>query len=223
MAAGFGAFGKMPAAGDFIRAGTPPGFVAAWDAWLQGGMLDCQQAFGAAWDAAFMSAPIWRFGISGGLAGPQPATGVLMPSVDRVGRRFPLTLVAALPAGADVVAGHFLNEALFGRLEDLALATLDDLGRPALEEALAVLPAPVVASGARLTQGRGQTVTFRYDPNGGFAGTLLDGRFAHPSIWSTEIDGVAHVMVCDGLPRGPDMQALMSLNAAIWTEARPIP
>ena len=33
--AGFGAFGKMPALGDFFRLGVAPDVVPPWDAWLR--------------------------------------------------------------------------------------------------------------------------------------------------------------------------------------------
>ena len=58
--AGFGAFGKMPSAGDFFRLNTPGGFVRVWDAWLQQVMLEGQGAYGPGFDAHYMSAPIWR-------------------------------------------------------------------------------------------------------------------------------------------------------------------
>ena len=50
MAAGYGAFGKMPSVGDFFRIAAPPGFVEAWDPWVQQALLGGQQAFGAGWD-----------------------------------------------------------------------------------------------------------------------------------------------------------------------------
>ena len=93
MTAGFGAFGKMPAVGDFFRLGPPAGFVEPWDGWVQQAMLTGQAAHGPGWDGLYMQAPIWRFTLAPGLAGPQAVLGVVMPSVDRVGRRFPLTLV----------------------------------------------------------------------------------------------------------------------------------
>ena len=43
-----------------------------------------------------MMAPIWRFALAPGVAGPLPMLGVMMPSVDRVGRQFPLTLAAPM-------------------------------------------------------------------------------------------------------------------------------
>ncbi len=75
-----------------------------------------------------MSAPIWRFTLAPGLAGRYPVFGVLMPSVDRVGRQFPLTLVAR---------GEGTTEAVYAQLEEIALASLeDDMTRAGLQMAL---------------------------------------------------------------------------------------
>ena len=90
----FVAYGKMPALGDFLRLGAEPGFVTPWDLWLQGTLLAARQNLGPRFEACYMSAPVWRFSLPPGVAGPQGAVGVLMPSVDRVGRQFPLTLLA---------------------------------------------------------------------------------------------------------------------------------
>ena len=115
---GVGAFGKMPSAGDFFRLNAPPGFVRAWDGWLQQAMLEGQRALGPAWDDAYMSAPIWRFTLTAGLAGPHKAQGVLMPSVDRVGRRFPLTLMRALDTPGPAPHDHFTAEVFLGWLNE---------------------------------------------------------------------------------------------------------
>ena len=129
--------------------GAPQGFVAAWDAWLQAAMLHAQSALGADWDAHYMSAPIWRFSLSPGLAGASRAMGVLMPSVDRVGRRFPLTLMAPLPATGRAAASHFAQKAIFSWLEDLALDSLeDDMTREALDARLDDVAPPENGAGA---------------------------------------------------------------------------
>jgi type VI secretion system protein ImpM len=92
LAVQWGFFGKIPARGDFVRAGLPRGFVAAWDDWLQHVMHGAQIGLGDAWLPAWMEAPIWRFRLEAGLCGADAAIGLFMPSVDRAGRHFPLTL-----------------------------------------------------------------------------------------------------------------------------------
>ncbi|MDP5217101.1 type VI secretion system-associated protein TagF [Ruegeria sp. 2205SS24-7] len=224
---GFGAFGKMPSVGDFFRLNVPASFVQVWDEWIQRGMLDGQGASGQAWDGLYMSAPIWRFCLSPGLAGPQKMLGVLMPSVDRVGRRFPLTLTAPASAEGSAILDHFRETALYLKLEDVALAALeDDMTKDRLAEALAGLPAPQRRSDARVRKAGSTLILTQGEGIGDIlpdlASGLMAGEYRAPSIWSTEIAGVPRLMVCEGLPTAANMQGLFNLTAAIWTEARPI-
>jgi len=226
MALGFGAFGKMPSVGDFFRLSPPPGFVAVWDAWIQTGMLEAQEALGGDWDSHYMSAPIWRFCLSPGLAGPQKVIGVLMPSVDRVGRRFPLTLMAPLQTPGPAQLDHFSEEALFVRLEELALDALDDtMTRERLEAELVAISPPDMRPNTPLRSAGRSLVLTQAGPVGllpDLAAGLLAGRFDRPSLWSAVINDVPRLMVCEGLPLGADMQGLFNLTARIWSEAKPI-
>ena len=87
-----GFFGKIPSRGDFVRAGLPRSFISPWDEWLQAMLPASREALGETWQDAWMVAPIWRFLIQPGICGPDAVLGVFMPSVDRAGRYFPLTL-----------------------------------------------------------------------------------------------------------------------------------
>jgi type VI secretion system protein ImpM len=103
MRAACGFFGKIPARGDFVRIRLPAGFVAAWDGWLQRGLAASRELMGEDWLPAWLEAPVWRFALDPGLCGPDAVLGVWMPSVDRAGRHFPLTLAAvAVGARADL-------------------------------------------------------------------------------------------------------------------------
>lgn len=225
MAGRFGAFGKIPSVGDFFRLDPPPGFVTAWDAWLQGALLSAQQALGADWDAHYMSAPIWRFALSPGQAGPQKVMGVLMPSVDRVGRRFPLTLMAALPTPGPAQLDHFCEGALYERLEDIALAALDDgMTRDRLDAALAEVQPPAFRSGATLRCAGASLILTQAAPEellADLAAGLLARRYDRPSLWSAVVGGVPRLMICDGLPEAANVAGLFHLGAPVWTEARP--
>jgi type VI secretion system protein ImpM len=86
--ASYGFFGKLPARGDFVSAGLPRSFVGAWDAWLQGVLPTVLRSLADGWN----DAPVWRFHLRPGLCGADPVLGVLLPSRDRVGRCFPLTI-----------------------------------------------------------------------------------------------------------------------------------
>jgi type VI secretion system protein ImpM len=93
-----GVFGKLPARGDFVRLGLPGGFVAAWDAWLQRVLPASRTLMEADWLPAWLEAPVWRFALAPGTCGPEAVLGLWLPSVDRVGRYFPLTLAAVFPS-----------------------------------------------------------------------------------------------------------------------------
>jgi type VI secretion system protein ImpM len=95
-----GYFGKIPSRGDFVRAGLPRGFVAPWDAWLQDMLTASRAALGEDWMPAWMEAPIWCFLLQPGACGPEAALGMFMPSVDRAGRLFPLSLAWVAPSAA---------------------------------------------------------------------------------------------------------------------------
>lgn len=226
MTAGFGAFGKMPSVGDFFRINLPTGFVSAWDAWIQNAMLEAQEMFGAAWDAHYMSAPIWRFSLAAGLSGPQKMLGVLMPSVDRVGRRFPLTLAAVVTTPGPAQLDHFSEDALFSRLEDVALDALDDaMTRDDLEQKLADIAPPEFRSAAPVRSAGRSLILTQASPTGilpELAAGLLATKYPAPSVWSAVVNEVPRLMICDGLPNGFDIQGLFHLNAPVWNEARPI-
>ncbi len=220
MTAGFGAFGKMPAVGDFFRLNPPAGFVAVWDDWLQRALLTGRAGLGAEWDGHYMSAPIWRFSLSAGLAGTHKVIGVAMPSVDRVGRQFPLTLMAAVPTPDPAPLDHFGAGPVFARLEELALDCLEDgMSRDRLAERLAVL-APPISCRCSLSLGRGGLMmTGTGDgllPR--LASELVAGRYRRPSLWSAMVDDTHRLLVRDGLPEGGDMQALFDLDAPAWRQ-----
>jgi len=92
-----GWFGKMPHVGDFVSRRLPDDFIRAWDDWLQSGMASARTELGAAWTARYLVAPVRRFWLAPGLLGATGWAGALMPSVDGVGRYFPLTIAAAVP------------------------------------------------------------------------------------------------------------------------------
>ena len=212
MSSGFGAFGKMPALGDFIRFGLPAGFVGAWDTWLQEALTALKAQFAGGWDERYLSAPIWRFSLPAGQVGDQGYSGVLMASVDRVGRQFPLTLAAPMPAAPAPVL-HFANGALFSRLEEIALTALDDnYSRDALAEALAPL-SPAVAEAGDLS---GRVFRGKSAPEAAIAGQrVLDG-FGNVAVWSTSLEGDHRMMLCSGLPDLSEMAALFDLGNRLW-------
>ncbi|MGH7152936.1 MAG: type VI secretion system-associated protein TagF, partial [Acetobacteraceae bacterium] len=52
------------------------------------------------WLPAWLEAPVWRFSLAPAICGARSAIGLMLPSVDRAGRYFPLTLAAISDTGA---------------------------------------------------------------------------------------------------------------------------
>ncbi|MFJ7797198.1 type VI secretion system-associated protein TagF [Pseudomonas sp. NPDC096950] len=119
-----GFYGKVASHGDFISRRLSPAFLHTWDQWLQEGLTSSRECLGEQWQATYLCSPIWRFALASGVCGEPAWAGVLMPSVDRVGRCFPLTLAYG---GPPVSALERLREDgdWYAELEALALSTLE--------------------------------------------------------------------------------------------------
>ncbi len=122
MAAGF--FGKVPSYGDFVARRFPAALRPIWDAWLQESITASRTRLGAEWKPVWLSSPLWHFALGAAVAGGEAAVGVLIPSVDRVGRQFPLTIAQSLPADVDLLATLAGADAWFDRLDALARSAL---------------------------------------------------------------------------------------------------
>jgi type VI secretion system protein ImpM len=99
-------------------------FVGVWDGWLQECIAASRAALGERWLDVYLTSPAWRFACAAGACGPAPVVGVMVPSVDRVGRYFPLTIVAQLPLDAPLMTAAAKAEGFFDRVERLVIETL---------------------------------------------------------------------------------------------------
>jgi type VI secretion system protein ImpM len=121
-----GFFGKMPGHGDFVERGLPAAFKDGWDGWLQHGIAASKAAIGDTWLDAYLTSPVWRFALSPGVAGETGWVGVLVPSVDRVGRHFPLTIAASVEAEVIPLQMMVAAAAWHDGAQDAALGALHD-------------------------------------------------------------------------------------------------
>lgn len=120
-----GWYGKIPGTGDFIARRVPASFSEPWDRWLQVAIEGSKQRLGAEWRDRFLSMPAWRFVLGPDLAGSSAWAGLMVPSVDAVGRYFPLTVASALPsAGLDVAATLLRAARWFDEIEAIALEAI---------------------------------------------------------------------------------------------------
>lgn len=121
-----GIYGKLPAKRDFVALSAPREFLAVWEPWLQGGVSASRLKLGGGWQAAFLRAPIWRFWLGAEVCG-MTVTGAFMPSVDGVGRYFPLAIFACGEGGAAIPPPELEPQAAwFEKLERLLLSVLDE-------------------------------------------------------------------------------------------------
>ena len=151
--------GKLPTVGDFVTRRLDSNFVGVWDDWLSAGLANLRLHDPDHWLDAYLASPTWRFVLLPGFL-PPPLhalawTGVVMPSVDRVGRYYPLTLaspLSALPVDTETQIALWV---WLQRLEDAAIDALqEDWSIDLLETELLRLglppePTPAAAS-ARL-------------------------------------------------------------------------
>lgn len=123
-----GLFGKLPGHGDFIQRRLPGSFVTPWDEWLQRAVHGARELVGESWLDYYLTSPIWRFALSAGAVDEHAWVGVLVPSVDSVGRYFPLTMAASLaPTGmANPFAVQVEADNWYQQLSDLALDALQN-------------------------------------------------------------------------------------------------
>lgn len=217
MPAAFGAFGKIPALGDFFRLNLPQGFVQAWDTWIQTALVEGRFQCGAAWTDRYMTAPIWRFALAPGYAGPEAVAGVMMPSVDRVGRQFPLTLAAVVPTDRPlrILA---LQAAALEALELVALDALDDaMTREALALRLAGIRLAPWADPSVVRASERGIVVSSSEPLALFTDLGLRSINCE-AAFSTALEGHARLMATRGLPERREAAALFDLDAPIWSE-----
>jgi type VI secretion system protein ImpM len=228
-----GFFGKLPSHGDFLRRNVSDSCVEHWDPWLQTSMAASRQALTERWLELYLTAPMWRFFAPPGLIDAQAVTGVLFPSVDRVGRYFPLTVFARL---AEDVPGLVLIDNCSGwyqSIEDLVVEQLGDQPLPLadfesrLVSSLEPLRAGAeLAAGSRLLPTEGAThlhlpLDERLDMTRK-ALAWLDERlrqdYSHPAYWLST--GSARVgpcwLVTSGLPGTEAYAAMLSGEFDAW-------
>lgn len=121
-----GYHGKIPSRGDFVYYGLPREFIDQWDAWLQSAITNSRNNLTDQWLDIYLTSPIWRYYLSPGLCGNHAWTGLMMPSVDKVGRYFPMTMACALPTEFnpfDLLTNH---KHWFMETEEMMLGLLDE-------------------------------------------------------------------------------------------------
>ncbi len=133
-----GFYGKLPVLGDFVSRGLSREFINNWDDWLQSALASSQEALGERWLEHYLTAPIWHFAFSPGICGSQGWVGILMSSVDRVGRYFPLTIALPVDDIQNLSLISIETDHWFSEMEFIALEALEkELKIEKIEELIA--------------------------------------------------------------------------------------
>jgi type VI secretion system protein ImpM len=219
-----GWYGKIPGTGDFIARRVPASFSEPWDRWLQRAIEGSKQKLGTGWRDAFLSMPAWRFVLAPGVLGANGWAGLMVPSVDAVGRYFPLTAACALPSVSVDAAATLLGAGRwFDEIEAVALqAIAPGADTAAIDAALARrrfearwLAAPPETGDAtnplRGAQPQMQCVAL---PDAAPPAALreLTARLCEPwSAWLAEPSDLfgRSLLLCESLPAGGQFCAMM--------------
>jgi type VI secretion system protein ImpM len=176
----------------------------------------------------YLSGPVWRFILSGGLCDEQPWCGLLMPSVDRVGRYFPLTIAAPLPLDANLMQIAMDGQGWFDAAEEIMLGVLDtqDFNLDDFDYQIASLGelTQLAQAGASSTQaGYGSAWQITLDPKARFSTAmpivmhqLILQRLGAYSLWwgSGSVYVPPSLLISAGMPPAADFAAMLNGNWA---------
>lgn len=229
-----GFYGKVPQLGDFVSRQLPRSFLDPLDEWLQGAIACSREQLGDGWLDIYLGSPIWRFATSEGLLGEPAWAGVIIPSVDSVGRYFPLLVAAPLLPGTHPFSVAGVGTSWFDGAEGLLLDVLEgesfdadsfagrvaELGRPEVQVAAGVdrqSPAPPepLAGAWHFATGSGAPGDHYTE----LLALLVRQRFGGYSLWWT---GGSHfvapsMLVCRGLPPVDGYSALLDGRWPQWS------
>jgi type VI secretion system protein ImpM len=199
-----GFFGKLPSHGDFITRRVPAALLASWEAWLEAGLQHSREHLGDRWLETYVSSPIWSFCGSAACCGDRPFCGVLMPSMDRIGRYYPLSILARLCARDSPFDIATRATGWFDHMEVLALSCLREGFDFAIFDAeLAAASLPLGGATAEAPQEMScPPETHRAREFGSLLNRLLQDTSAGYSLWWTS--GSQTIAACSraylGLP-----------------------
>ncbi len=224
-----GLFGKLPMQSDFISHFLPESFTQYWHGWLQSCLSVSQEQLGDHWRECYLTAPIWRFAIMPGVMHEAGAVGVVIPSVDEVGRFFPLTIVHLgphRPWNALLTGAQWFDKAEYTAL----LALEDDISYSTYMGYFERMAIPEFDCWPELDQ---QVVVSHVNKNSAIFGLDLPQSPSHSqyllhslhqrlygdySLWWT--DGSEQVspcsLVCSGLPDSGQFSAMLDGNWQEW-------
>ena len=221
-----GWYGKIPSTGDFVARRVPAAFCESWDRWLQSAMTGSRERLAGRWRDVYLSMPVWRFVFSPGMLTEHAWAGIMVPSVDAVGRYFPLAVASALPSESlNIVATLEAAQSWFDEIEAIALSAIAPGANAAAIDA-ALAQKAFRTEWLRYPEGRDDTVPMRaatpqmlWLPLGARNGQPpaqqvmeLAARLAEPTaVWlaeESELFGRC-LLLCESLPPAEQYCAMM--------------
>ena len=216
-----GVYGKLPVHGDFVHRNLPASSIESWDEWLQSFVAGTREQLADDWLDMYLSAPVWRFALSSGVLNENAYLGVLIPSVDRVGRYFPLTLLEPVDSEIGLLELIELRANWFTNVEELLLESLDgQLDIDNLMFELSKIPNETTTTYRKLDSycdGQNAVVNMEFEeqsPASVFPQlleSLLVSSFSSFSLWTTSGSDFVEpcTMLSQGLPKIGQVSAML--------------
>jgi type VI secretion system protein ImpM len=209
-----GWYGKLPMLGDFAHRRLPLEFITACDAWLAQGIAASRESLGAAWLDAYLTAPLWCFAWSPRIVDERWWFGVMMPSVDAVGRYFPLIIAFSAPQAPSDAQALALWAQWYESAGRCAMQTLQDRATlDEFEEALAAVATVDAPADATVGEWHLPTANAVWPQD---AATIvlrsLAARLQGRSVWWPQQSPTEHappVTVMQGLPAAERFAGLL--------------
>ncbi len=232
-----GFYGKLPANGDFIQRNLPASFINVWDEWLQYYIASSKEKLGEQWLDIYLTSPVWRFVFSEGVIDSYRWAGILIPSVDRVGRYFPFSIASKLQSNINPLEFLVSQDDWYAKVTEECLASL--AGTLSVDDLFEKVNAVPLNNGMHfrrvLTSSEHQAnfmMKMRdietHDPATAFS-PLLDSvlmkTYASYSAWATTGSQIVPpcLLTTQGLPSIAQLPAMLSgqWQAYAWHEPQP--
>ena len=115
--------GKIPSKGDFIQNDVNLEFFDRWNEWIDSVIFTSQEQLAEKWLEYYLTSPIWHFSLSSGVCCQNAIFGSIIPSIDKINRSFPFTIVTSHEATAVQAWSNNTWDVIF---EELILEVLED-------------------------------------------------------------------------------------------------
>jgi type VI secretion system protein ImpM len=150
-------FGKTPRMGDFLRVGSGGAAGEALEQWVEQGLGMAEAKRGSSWPSIYAAGATYAFIFRPPRASnaKEALVGVIKPSVDSVGRRFPLVVYSPALPRPSVPWPHVLPIALgdfFDGAATLLMEADSVTGIADMQAALTRVPMPHLADADRTAQ-----------------------------------------------------------------------